>query len=78
MGYENRLIEEMHDHQVLSDDDFVVGEDGEPDLTTLNDDVDIDDLKEEFNLFAQEATNAGFDYKTISETLDLNAFTIFL
>jgi hypothetical protein len=24
MGYENRLIEEMHDHQVLSDDDFVL------------------------------------------------------
>ena len=30
--------------------------------------------KEEFNLFAQEATKAGVDYKTISETLDLNGF----
>ena len=59
MGYENRLIEEMHDHQVLSDDDFVVGEDGEPDLTTLNDDVDIDYLKEEFvDLLVENAGNA--------------------
>lgn len=58
MGYENRLIEEMHDHQVLSDDDFVVGEDGEPDLTTLNDDVDIDYLKEEFvDLLVENAGN---------------------
>ncbi len=30
--------------------------------------------KEEFNLFAQEATKAGVDYQTISETLDLNGF----
>lgn len=30
--------------------------------------------KEEFNLFAQEATKAGVDYKTISETLGLNGF----
>ena len=29
---------------------------------------------EEFSLFAQEATKAGFDYNTISETLNLNAF----
>lgn len=67
MGYENRLIEEMHDHQVLSDDDFVVGEDGEPDLTTLNDDVDIDSLKEEFiDLLVENAGNpvdyCGYNY----------------
>ena len=30
--------------------------------------------KEEFCLFSQEATQAGIDYKTISETLGLNAF----
>lgn len=48
MGYDNRLIEEMHDHQVLSDDDFEVGEDGEPDFRELKDEVDIDSLKEEF------------------------------
>ena len=29
---------------------------------------------EEVSLFAQEATKAGIDYKTISETLDMNAF----
>ena len=58
MGYENRLIEEMHDHQVLSDDDFEEGEDGEPDLTTLKDDVDIDYLKEEFiDLLVENAGN---------------------
>ena len=58
MGYENRLIEEMHDHQVLSDDDFEEGEDGEPDLSTLKDDVDIDDKKEEFiDLLVENAGN---------------------
>jgi hypothetical protein len=58
MGYENRLIEEMHDHQVLSDDDFEEDEDGEPDLSTLKDDVDIDDLKEEFiDLLVENAGN---------------------
>jgi hypothetical protein len=62
MGYENRLIEEMHDHQVLSDDDFVVGEDGEPDLTTLNDDVDIDSLKEEFIDLLVENAGDPVDY----------------
>ena len=58
MGYENRLIEELHDHQVLSDDDFEEGEDGEPDLATLKDDVDIDDKKEEFiDLLVENAGN---------------------
>lgn len=58
MGYENRLIEEMHDHQVLSDDDFEEGEDGEPDLSILKDDVDIDDKKEEFiDLLVENAGN---------------------
>ena len=59
MGYENRLIEEMHDHQVLSDDDFEEGEDGEPDLSTLKYGVDIDYLKEEFiDLLVENAGNA--------------------
>lgn len=67
MGYENRLIEEMHDNQVLSDDDFEEGEDGEPDLTTLKDDVDIDHLKEEFiDLLVENAGNpvdyCGYNY----------------
>jgi hypothetical protein len=85
MGYENRLIEEMHDHQVLSDDDFAVGEDGEPDLTTLNDDVDVEDLKEEFiDLLVENAGNAvdycgdnfGWDWVTQMATqhglIDMN------
>ena len=48
----------MHDHQVLSDDDFEEGKDGEPDLSTLKDDVDIDDKKEEFiDLLVENAGN---------------------
>ena len=59
MGYDNRLIEEMHDHQVLSDDDFEEDEDGEPDLRNLKDYVDIDDKKEEFiDLLVEDAGNA--------------------
>lgn len=77
MGYENRLIEEMHDHQVLSDDDFEIGEDGEPDLSTLSDDVDIDSLKEEFvDLLVESAGNPveycgdnfGWDWVTQAAT----------
>ena len=48
MGYDNRLIEEMHDHQVLDDDDFEEDEDGMPNLRELKEDIDIDDKKEEF------------------------------
>ena len=29
---------------------------------------------EEYQFFAQEASNQGFDYKTIGDTLDMNAF----
>lgn len=59
MGYDNRLIEEMHDHQVLSDDDFEEDEDGEPDLRNLKDYVDIDSAKEEFiDLLVENAGNA--------------------
>lgn len=58
MGYENRLIEEMHDHQVLSDDDFEEDEDGMPDLRELKEDIDIDDKKEEFiDLLVENAGN---------------------
>lgn len=59
MGYENRLIEEMHDHQVLSDDDFEIDEDGEPNLRELKEGIDIDDLKEEYiDLLVENAGNA--------------------
>jgi hypothetical protein len=70
---------------VLSDDDFAVGEDGEPDLTTLNDDVDVEDLKEEFiDLLVENAGNAvdycgdnfGWDWVTQMATqhglIDMN------
>ena len=47
-------------------------------LQTIAKNVDVNNdgvlKKEEFNLFAQEATKAGIDYQTISETLDLNGF----
>ena len=59
MGYDNRLIEEMHDHQVLSDDDFEEDEDGMPNLRELKEGIDIDDLKEEFiDLLVENAGNA--------------------
>jgi hypothetical protein len=59
MGYDNRLIEEMHDHQVLSDDDFEIDEDGEPNLRELKEGIDIDDKKEEFiDLLVENAGNA--------------------
>jgi hypothetical protein len=59
MGYDNRLIEEMHDHQVLSDEDFEIDEDGEPNLRELKEGIDIDDKKEEFiDLLVENAGNA--------------------
>lgn len=85
MGYDNRLIEEMHDHQVLSDDDFEIDEDGEPNLRELKEDIDIDDLKEEFiDLLVEDAGNAveycgdnyGWDWVTQMATqnnlIDMN------
>lgn len=73
MGYDNRLIEEMHDHQVLSDDDFEEDEDGMPNLRELKEGVDIDSLKEEFiDLLVENAgdpveycaDNFGWDWVT--------------
>jgi hypothetical protein len=46
--YENRLIQELYDEYILTDDDFEQDEDGEPDYTTLLDSVDIDDKKSEY------------------------------
>ena len=43
--YENRLVEEMYDDGVISDSDLHEDEDG---LLCLNEDLDIDDLKEQF------------------------------
>jgi hypothetical protein len=48
----------MHDHQVLSDDDFEEDEDGMPNLRELKEDIDIDDKKEEFiDLLVENAGN---------------------
>ncbi len=46
--FDNRLIEEMYDADILTDDDFVEYEDGEIDHETLKDEVDLNDKKEEF------------------------------
>lgn len=46
--FDNRLIEEMYDANILTDDDFVRYEDGEIDHETLKDEVDLDDKKEEY------------------------------
>lgn len=46
--FDNRLIEEMYDANILTDDDFEEDEDGEVDHQRLKDDVDLDDKKEEY------------------------------
>lgn len=46
--FDNRLIEEMYDADILTDDDFVEYEDGKIDHETLKDEVDLNDKKEEF------------------------------
>ena len=57
--FENRLIEEMYEHQVLTDDDFEEDEDGEIDYTSLKADIDIDYKKEEFvDLLVENNGNA--------------------
>ena len=45
--FDNRLIEEMYDAGILTDEDFEEL-DGEPDYSTLRDSVDLDDKKEDF------------------------------
>lgn len=44
----NRLIEEMYDADILTDDDFVKYGDDEINHETLKDEVDLNDKKEEF------------------------------
>lgn len=44
-GYENRLIEELHDNGFIDDDDLYENEDG---IKVLKDDVDLDEKKEEY------------------------------
>jgi len=48
-GFENRLIEELYDAGILTDDDFHKSEtNDDPDFEWLNDDVDLDAKKEEY------------------------------
>ena len=46
--FDNRLIEEMYDANILTDDDFEEDEDGEIDHQRLKDDVDLYDKEEEY------------------------------
>ena len=46
--FDNRLIEEMYDADILTDDDFVEYGDGKINHETLKDEVDLNDKKEEF------------------------------
>lgn len=46
--FDNRLIEEMYDANILTDDDFEEDEDGEIDHLRLKDDVDLYDKEEEY------------------------------
>ena len=62
MGYDNRLIEELHDRHILDDGDFEEGEDGEPDFRNLKDYVDIDLYKEEYVDLLVEDAGDPVDY----------------
>lgn len=62
MGYENRLIEELHDNDIISDSDFAIDEDGEPNLGELNDDVDIDYAKEQYVDYLVEQAGDPVEY----------------
>lgn len=46
--FDNRLIEEMYDADILTDDDFVKYGDNEINHETLKDEVDLNDKKEEY------------------------------
>ena len=48
MEYDNRLIEELVDNDLLSEEDFETDEDGEVDWLSLKDSVDLDDLKYQY------------------------------
>ena len=55
--YGNRLIQELYDNGIISDDDFEQDEDGQPDFLSLLDSFDIDNAKEEY----VEKLCAGWD-----------------
>ena len=46
--FENRLIQECYDADLLSEEDFEEKEDGNPDFKQLKDSIDIDALKEDY------------------------------
>lgn len=46
--YDNRLIQEMYDAGILTDDDFVSDDGGNIDYKQLSDDVDVDDKGSEY------------------------------
>ena len=52
MVYDNRLVEECYDEGLISDDDFEVDEDGDPDYTQCK--VSTDDLKEKYTDYHME------------------------
>ena len=58
--YGNRLIAEMYDNEILTDDDFNTDEDGEVDYSSLKDTVDMDGKKEEYVRFLVDSM--GPDY----------------
>jgi hypothetical protein len=48
LTFDNRLIQELYDANILTEDDFEEDEDGGPDFSALKDGVDIDSAKEEY------------------------------
>lgn len=76
--YGNRLIQELHDEGILSDDDFEVDEDGETIYDTLKDDVDLESKKDEYverlagSITPLEFLKEMYSDKEIGEILEEN------
>jgi len=75
--FENRMIQEMYDEGILSDDDFEEI-DGDIDYSTLKDSVNIEDKKEEFldylcdNIDVQEWVKQTFTPEDFSKYVEDN------
>lgn len=57
--FASRLIEEMYEAGILTDDDFEIDDNGDTDYMTLKDDIEVDDKIDDF---AQKLTDDIDDY----------------
>jgi len=60
--FDNRLVEEMYEYDILTDDDFELDEDGDIDYQMLKDNIDTDDLIDEFVNKMNENYDDGIDW----------------